>query len=138
MWDQGRIHYNSHALWFQPSAYIDEAMIADWLPNVVQTASSNEPLIDITAKINDAADTLSLYIVNLSDEPQQTIINIANFRYKSKAKVWTIGNCALTEANTDKNMYNVIPRITSVNLNGKDAKYTLPKHSYTIITLLKR
>ena len=137
MWDQGRIHYNSHAIWFQPSAYIDEAMITGWLPNVVKTVSSNEPVVDITAKINDAADTLSLYVVNLSDEPQQAVINIAHFRHKSKAKVWTIGNCALTDANTDKNMYNVIPKITSVNLARNDAKYTLPKHSYTIITLYK-
>ena len=137
MWDQGRIHYNAHAIWFQPSAYIDEAMITNWLPNVVKTVSSNEPVVDITAKMNDSADTLSLYIVNLSDQPQQTMINIKNFRYKSKAKVWTIGDCALTEANTDKNMYNVVPKITSINLARKDAQYTLPKHSYTIITLTR-
>ena len=137
MWDQGRIHYNSHAIWFQPSAYIDEAMITEWLPNVVKTVSSNEPVVDITAKINDSADSLSLYIVNLSDQPQQAIIHIDNFRYNNRAKVWTIGNCDLNEINTDKNMFNVVPKITTVNLARNDARYTLPKYSYTIITLTK-
>lgn len=137
MWDQGRIHYNSHSIWFMPSAYIDEAMITNWLPNVVQTTSSNEALVDVTAKINDAENTMSLYIVNLSDQLEQAVINIENFSHKGKAKVWTIGGCDLNETNTDKNKNNVVPKTSEVNLAKKNAKYTLPKYSYTIITLHK-
>lgn len=137
MWDQGRIHYNSHSLWFQPSAYIDEAMITNWLPEVVKTSSSNEPVVDVTAKMNEAGNTLSLYVVNLSDKPQEAVINIDNFRHKGKANVWTIGNCDLTETNTDKNMNNVVPKTSQVNLAKKNAKYTFPRYSYTIITLKK-
>lgn len=135
MWDQGRIHYNAHSLWFQPSAYIDEAMITNWLPNVVATTSSNESVVDITAKINDAGNVLSLYIANLSDKPQETLINIDNFRHKGKAKIWTIGGCGLNELNTDKNMNNVVPKTSQVNMAQKNVKYILPKYSYTIITL---
>lgn len=137
MWDQGRIHYNSHQIWFMPSAYIDEAMITNWLPNVMKTNSSNEPVVDITAKMNEAGNTLSLYIVNLSDQSQETVINIDNFNHKGKAKIWTIGGCDLNETNTDKNMYNVIPKTSQTNLARKNAKYTFPKYSYTIITLTK-
>lgn len=135
MWDQGRIHYNSHAIWFQPSAYIDEAMITNWLPNVVKTTSSDEQSVDITAKISDSGKTLALYVVNLSDHPREAVINIDNFRHKGKAKVWTIGNCDLEELNTDMNMYNVVPEISEVSLPGKNIKYNFPKYSYTIITL---
>lgn len=135
MWDQGRIHYNSHAIWFQPSAYIDEAMIINWLPNVMETGSSDEAMLDITAKMDDAGNTLSLYIVNLSDQPKDAVIHIDNFPYKGKAKVWTIGGCELDETNTDKNMYNVIPKTSQVSLARKNAKYTFPKYSYTIITV---
>lgn len=137
MWDQGRIHYNSHSLWFQPSAYIDEAMITDWLPEVVKTSSSNESVVDVTAKMNEAGNTLSLYVVNLSDKPQEAVIHIDNFRHKGKANVWTIGNCDLTETNTDKNMNNVVPKTSQVNFAKKNAKYTFPRYSYTIITLKK-
>lgn len=137
MWDQGRIHYNSHAIWFQPSAYIDEVMITNWLPNVMKTSSSDESLVDITAKTDDAGNTLSLYVVNLSDQPKETVIHIDNFSHKGKAKVWTIGDCALNEINTDKHMHNVVPKTSQVSLARKNAKYTFPKYSYTIITLTK-
>ena len=137
MWDQGRIHYNSHAIWFQPSAYIDEEMITNWLPNVMKSNSSNDKVVDITAKMSDAGDSLSLYIVNLSDQPQEAIVNVDNFHYKNNAKVWTIGGCNLDEENTDTNMNNVVPRKSQIKLTKKDVKYTLPKYSYTIITLTK-
>ncbi|MDR1172539.1 MAG: hypothetical protein LBL24_08810 [Bacteroidales bacterium] len=137
MWDQGRIHYNSHAIWFMPSAYIDEAMISNWLPNVMETGSSDEHAVDITAKMNDSGDTLSLYVANLSDQPREAVLNIENFRYKGKAKVWTIGGCDLNETNTDKNMLNVVPKTSQISLPRKNAKYTFPRYSYTIITLAK-
>jgi uncharacterized protein YbjQ (UPF0145 family) len=135
MWDQGRIHYNSHAIWFMPSAYIDEAMIANWLPNVMKTSSSNELVVDITAKMNDSGDTLSLYIANISDQPQEAILNIENFHHKGKANIWTIGGCDLNETNTDKNMFNVVPKTSQIRLPRQNVKYTLQRYSYTIITL---
>ena len=137
MWDQGRIHYNSHAIWFQPSAYIDEEMIKNWSSNVMKTTSSNEPVVDITAKMDDTGKNLALYIVNLSEKPQDAVINIENFVHKGKARVWTIGGCDLNEINTDKNMNNVIPKTSQINFGKKNAKYTFPKYSYTIIYLTK-
>ena len=94
-----------HAIWFMPSAYIDEVMTENWLPNVMQTASSDEKLLDITAKLDDSGKTLALYVVNLSDQPQEAALDIKGFKYQSKANLWTIGNCDLTETNTDKNMW---------------------------------
>ncbi|MDR1156520.1 MAG: hypothetical protein LBL04_17590 [Bacteroidales bacterium] len=137
MWDQGRIHYNSHAIWLMPSAYIDGAMISNWLPNVMETGSSDEHVVDITAKMNDSGDTLSLYVANLSDQPREAVLSIENFRYKGKAQVWTIGGCDLNETNTDRNMLNVVPKTSQISLPRKNAKYTFPKYSYTIITLVK-
>ena len=102
MWDQGRIHYTADTIWFQPSAHIDEMMIKTWKPNVVATSTSDEAL-DITAKINDSKTEMTLYVVNLSDQPREAILNIDNFRYKSKVEVQTIGDCELTEFNTYEN-----------------------------------
>lgn len=135
MWDQGRIHYNAHSIWFQPSAYIDEEMSRNWLPNVMQTGSSDEKILDITAKMDESGKTLAIYVANLSDQPQTAILDITDFNHKGKAQVWTIGGCALDETNTDTNMFNVVPKTSRANLARKNAKYTFPKYSYTIITL---
>ncbi len=88
------------------------------------TRSSNEQLVDITAKMDDAGDTLSLYIVNLSDKPQDAVINIDNFKHKGKATVWTIGDCDLNQANTDENMYNVVSKTYQKKMSDKDIKHT--------------
>ena len=77
MWDQGRIHYTPDAIWFQPSAHIDEMMMKTWKPNVVQSSSSDQSL-DVTAKINDAKTEMTIYVANMSDQPQAAILNIEN------------------------------------------------------------
>ncbi len=135
MWDQGRIHYTPDAIWFQPSAYIDEMMMETWKSNVIKATSSDDPVLDVTAKINDAKNEVTIYVVNLSDKPADAVINIDNFRFNTRAEVVTIGNCDLTEYNTYKNQNNVIPIRTKATINRNDAKYTFPRYSYTMITL---
>jgi len=135
MWDQGRIHYTADTIWFQPSAHIDEMMMDTWKPNVVFAESSVHEALDVTATLNDAKNELTLYVVNMSDQPQDAIINVRNFRFGSRASVITIGDCDLTEYNTYENMNNVVPVRKQVNIAGKDAKYTFPRYSYTAITL---
>ena len=134
MWDQGRIHYTSDTLWFQPSAYIDEMMMETWKPNVVQTSSSDAAL-DITAKINDEKTEMTLYIANMSDESREAVLDIKGFKYRTKAEVQTIGGCDLTEYNTRENPQNVAFRPSTARIARKNARYTFPRYSYTVITL---
>ena len=135
MWDQGRIHYTADTIWFQPSAHIDEMMMDTWKPNVVFANSSVHEALDVTATINDARNELTIYVVNMSNQPQDAVINIDNFRFGTRANVITIGDCDLTEYNTYDNMNNVVPVRKQVTFAGKDAKYTFPRYSYTAITL---
>lgn len=137
MWNQGRIHFTANEIWFQPSAYIDEKMSTDWLPNVVEATSSKESVLDVTAKINDQKDSLSIYVVNLSDAPQSAVINVADFKFSGKAQTWVIGDCELTALNTVENKKSVAPITANAIFKKKDAAYTFPKYSYTIITLKK-
>lgn len=134
MWDQGRIHYTNDAIWFQPSAHIDEMMMKTWKPYVVKTTSSNEAL-DITAKIDESGKELTLYIANLSEEPQTAILNIGNFKHKSRIEAYTIGDCELTDFNTYDNRDNVKFTPVAIKMKGKDTVYTFPKYSYTVITI---
>jgi hypothetical protein len=135
MWDQGRIHYTPDAIWFQPSAHIDAMMMETWKPKVVQATSSNDPVLDVTAKVNDAGTEMTLYVVNMTDAPADAVINIAGFRFGSRAQVVTIGGCDLTEFNTYENQNNVVPVRTQATIRSKNAAYTFPRYSYTMITL---
>ena len=135
MWDQGRIHYNSHELWFMPSAYIDEELSKHWFTNVVETSSSDEKLLDVTAKVNDAGDSLFVYVANISDHDLTADIKIENFKYRSKADVWYIGVCDLEETNHADNKMNVSPQEKRIVLPRQGAKYTFPRYSYTIINM---
>jgi hypothetical protein len=135
MWDQGRIHYSSNELWFQPSAYIDEKMSKDWQPIVVEALSSEEATLDVTAKLSEDKKTLSIYVVNLSDSPREALLNVEGFNYGRKAAVWSIGDCELNTLNTVDNKLAVAPRKSGINFAKKNTKYSFPKYSYTIITL---
>jgi alpha-L-arabinofuranosidase len=137
MWNQGRIHYTSNEIWFQPSAYIDEKMSANWLPNVIEAKSSRDSILDVTAKINDRKDSLSIYVANLTNMPQKAIINVTGFKFSDKAYSWVIGDCELTMLNTVENKENIVPKSGSLAFSKKNAIYTFPKYSYTVITLKK-
>jgi len=136
MWDQGRIHYTSDAIWFQPSAYIDQKMADDWLPRVVEATSSKDTILDVTAKMNDEKNSLSIYVVNITDTPQKAIINVNGFKYRGKAQTWMIGDCELTGLNTVDNKTHVVPKMSILKAARKDIAYTFPKYSYTIISLM--
>lgn len=135
MWDQGRIHYNADSLWFQPSAYIDEMMMKTWKPNVVKTSSSEEPVLDILAKVNDKRTEMTIYVANLSGEPREAVLNIDHFKYKSEVEVHTIGGGELTDYNSPEAPERISFRSSRVKLSGKSPHYTFPKYSYTVITL---
>lgn len=137
MWDQGRVHYTSNEIWFQPSAYEDEMMSNNWLFNVLDATSSQDKKLDVTAKTNDDKSELSIYVVNITDQPQKATINIDGYKFQSRAKIWTIGGCELTDYNTVEAKETVAPKIEIVRIKSKNTQYTFPKYSYTVITLKK-
>jgi alpha-L-arabinofuranosidase len=102
---------------------------------VVKSSSSDEKKLDVTAKLNDKGDSLFIYVANISEHDQPAVIDIANFNYKSRAEVWSIGGCDLTETNSAENKKNVSPKTSKTTLSRKNAKYTFPRYSYTIIKL---
>ena len=138
MWDQGRVHYTSNEIWFQPSAHIDQMMSEEWLFNVLEANSSNEKILDVTAKTNDEKSELAIYVVNVTDQPHDAVIDVEGYSYKSSAETWTIGNCELTEYNTVEDKDNVAPILGKVKVNAREIKYTFPKYSYTVIKLKKK
>ena len=137
MWDQGRVHYTSNEIWFQPSAYEDEMMSNNWLFNVLDATSSQDKKLDVTAKTNDDKSELSIYVVNITNQPQKATINIDGYKFQSRAKIWTIGGCELTDYNTVEAKETVAPKIETVPIKCKNTQYTFPKYSYTVITLKK-
>lgn len=135
VWDQGRIHYTSYAMWFMPSAYIDEEIGSDRNFNGVEYTNSNEASPDVTAKLSDDGKSMQLCVVNFSDSPKDAVINLKDFACKSKVEAWIIGGCDLNETNTYENQNNIIPVVKVVKAAKANRKYSFPKYSYTIITL---
>lgn len=138
MWDQGRVHYTSNEIWFQPSAYEDEMMSKNWLFNVLEATSSQDKILDVTAKTNDDKSELAIYVVNVTDQPQKATINIDGYRFQSKAQTWTIGDCELTDYNTVEAKETVAPKTGTTRMKNKNTPYVFPKYSYTVITLKKK
>lgn len=98
---------------------------------MLSATSTSDEALDITAKINDSKTEMTLYVVNLSDQPREAILNIDNFRYKSKVEVQTIGDCELTEFNTYENKDNVVFSL----LKRSFPKRILSTHSLNTRTL---
>lgn len=137
MWNQGRIHYTPDAMWYQPSACIDKMMMQTWKPIVVETTSSCDSLLDITAKVNEKKTEMTVYVANMSNRAQPVLINLLNFKLKSVADAQVIGGCELTDYNTYDNQNNVVFRPIKVKVSGHKIKAQLPKYSYTVITVRK-
>jgi alpha-L-arabinofuranosidase len=133
--DQGRVQYTSDAMWFMPSAYIDEKISHNWLFNVVEATSSEPDTLDVTAKLSDDGKTMELCVVNLAGTAKNALINLNKFVCKPTAESWMIGDCALKETNTYENQTKVVPVIRQIKTVRTNWKYTFPKYSYTIITL---
>lgn len=138
MWDQGRIHYSADTIWFQPSAYVDQMIMQTWKPIVLRTDCSDESKLDVTAKLNEEGNELSLYVVNLTNELVKADINLTGLSgFKKTADVGMIGNCDLTEYNTPDDMERVAPKYETVNLKKRNMRYSFPRYSYTVITMKK-
>lgn len=133
MWDQGRVHYTSNEIWFQPSAYEDEMMSNNWLFNVLDATSSQDKKLDVTAKTNDDKSELSIYVVNITNQPQKATINIDGYKFQSRAKIWTIGGCELTDYNTVEAKETVAPKIETVRIKSKNTQYTFPGTLHNIV-----
>ena len=137
MWNQGRVHFTSDEIWFQPSAFEDEMMSHPWLLNVVKATSSEDNVLDVTAKTDDKGKVMKIYVVNLTDEPRKAILDITGFRFKNRASTWTLGGCDLDTYNTVENKTAVAPVIGTTTVKQKGTAYTFPRYSYTVITLTR-
>lgn len=112
-------------------------MSEKWLFNVLEATSSEDKVLDVLAKTDDARSELKIYVVNTTNEPREAVINVEGFRFRTSAETWTLGDCDLTEFNTVDNKTNVAPKLGKATIKRSNAKYTFPRYSYTVITLKK-
>ena len=103
---------------------------------MLESSSSDDRLLDVLAKADEAGDMLRIFVVNLADGPQKAVIDVEGFRPRGKAETWTIGDCELTDYNTEEDKTAVAP-VTGTVKSGRKMEYTFPRFSYTVITLRK-
>jgi alpha-L-arabinofuranosidase len=134
VWDQGRIHYTPEKIFYQPSYYIDRMFGVEWLPIVVN-AESSEPTLDVTAKMNEKGDVLTLYILNIDKNALETEFEITGFQAKT-AYVRRIASNDMKAHNTPEKPESIVP----VDVKWKfmdDMKMTVPGYSFTTVRLSK-
>lgn len=134
-WDQGRVHFNSSQVWFQPPYCVDQMMYTTWTPKLVETdCSSPGNAIDAIARISEDGKTLVLQVVNSEPAPVQTSLTMAGFETVKLAQVIEL-QAALEAKNIAQNQTQVIPEQDKWQhglQKGAD-RYTFPPYSFTII-----
>jgi len=130
VWNQGRIHFTPEKLIYQTSYYVDRMFGLEWLPVVVQ-AESNLETLDVTAKMNEEGDILTLYIVNIEAENIQTNYLIEGFSPKS-VEVTRIASPDLNVHNTPDNPRIIVSESVQWSMKA-NMKMLVPGFSFTKI-----
>lgn len=135
-WDQGLLFLNPSQVWLQPPGYVTRMISRHYQPLLVksQVARGGTDL-DVTAKRSENGKVLVLQVVNVSDKPCVTQLNLDGFMpSKATAKVEELSAPMLS--------YNTAlwpERITSKQvswkheLKGGKTRYEFPPNSLTVI-----
>jgi hypothetical protein len=138
-WDQGLLFLNPAHVWLQPPGYVTQMLSQNYQPQVVQcvvTGADNR--LDATAKRAEDESALVLQVVNISDQPIVTKLQITGFRPSSEAELTQLSG-PLDAVNTADHRDAVVPNRTIWKQGMKEGKgtYTFPAHSFTVIRWMK-
>ncbi len=136
-WDQGLLFLNNSRIWLQPPGYVTQMISRNYEPLLVKSevAGSGENL-DVTAKRSEDGKRLALQVVNFSDQPITTRLNISGFKPRHPtAKFETLAG-PLDEKNTADDPDQIIPSVTERKIDLRDGQmtHTFPGHSFSTIS----
>ncbi len=132
VWNQGRIHFTSSQIVFQPSYYIDRMHADEWLPHIL-TTTVNYSGIDVLGKKSEDDKVLSVYIVNTNPDSVVAVLDVKNF-FPVKTKVMRIQGKP-SQTNTPENPLAVSPERVDWSWNCELSVIQLPGYSVTHIRL---
>ncbi len=132
-WDQGQIFFTPTQVWGMPPFYVQQMAARNQLPLRVCDITSGK--LDVTAARSEDGSVLSIHVVNYTDEPVNTRIELTNFR--SGTTVVNIESLSgkLSDENTPENPEEIKPAETTLTISGNTFIYTFPAFSYTILKL---
>jgi alpha-N-arabinofuranosidase len=96
----------------------------------------NVPYLDVTAALDAAKKTLSIFCVNRSlhiDIPAD--IAIRDFAAHTNADVQTLRSASISDGNDDDDPERVVPVLSRENVSGGHLQHMFPPESVTVITL---
>jgi alpha-L-arabinofuranosidase len=132
VWDQGRIHFTSTNLVFQPSYYIDRMFADEWLP-VILDAQCDSKVVDVLAKMSHDGKVLALYILNLAEHPVGISFALRGF-VPQAVNGLQLTAPALTAKNSPENPALVAPRAVELKWDTR-SPMELPPWSFRVIRL---
>ncbi|MFO0943934.1 MAG: alpha-L-arabinofuranosidase C-terminal domain-containing protein [Pirellulales bacterium] len=138
-WNQGLLFLNPSQVWLQPPGYVTQMFSRYYQPTVVSCKLEEpETQLDATATLSQDGKTVSVSIVNLSDQPSSCSIKLSGIQLQSPiAEVLELsGNSNAVNTATEPD--RVIPhrRTWQHNLPAKSSsQISLEPHSVTMIRL---
>lgn len=137
-WNQGLLFLNPTQVWLQPPGYLTRMIAQSYQPLQVQCeVSGGGDRLDAVATRSDDGKNLVLRVVNVSDRPITSALNLSGFAPRKKtAEVQTLA-APLAAHNTATQPNAVQPQQTvwRHGLNGGRASFEFPAHSVTVIRL---
>lgn len=137
-WNQGLLFLNPEKVWLQPPGYVVQMMTANKLPRMASCeVSGGNGAIDVIAKRSDDGTVLSLQIVNTSDQPKKTSLEVKGFAPRKKEAAVTVLSGALTAANTAERTMAIAPKTETWNHDGKvdGGELLIPPRAFMVIRM---
>jgi hypothetical protein len=140
-WDQGLLFLNPSQVWLQPPGYVTQMLSRNYLPQVVKCeVTDTKGQLDATAKRSEDGTTLQLQVVNISDQPITSTIQIEGFTPGNPVANVIELSGQLNAANTADKPNAIVPVQSEWKHEIKEGKTarTFPPHSFTIIRWQKK
>jgi alpha-L-arabinofuranosidase len=133
-WDQGLIFFTSDQVWYQPPALVAQMMAHSYQPQSVPV-QTNSAALDIFAARSKDGKTLVLRVVNFTDKPIETAINLGSFTPRQRnAQVEQLAGPLDAENTVDNQQAVKIEHSKwQHSINGAPVPFTFKPYSFTVI-----
>lgn len=126
-----------YASWFAGAEYAVLKLWRYYLGNkLVKVAGYPGPLL-VSCSVEDPGRRLYLKIVNPSDMPVRTVLQVASAFPIGQAQLWLI-DAGLNEGNSRYQPYRITPQARPVVLQGQNVQCFLPPHSLGVVSVQRQ
>lgn len=135
-WDQGLLFMNSEKVWLQPPGYVTQMFSRTYLPKLVRCEVQEDTLrLDCNAKVSNDGGQLVIQVVNPTERPADTRLEIKGFVPKKPLAELTELAAPPSSANSAANPERVSPVRMHFNHKLENGTTRLPVPAHSVVTI---